>query len=119
MLYFVPTDTCFGLACAVSDPQGYLDLYQLKQRSFSKPCAVLVPDFDWLTSHTPLTSLQITVLQNSSIPFTILTESPSLLRQLTHIKNQHPNFFPNLDHYQYFAFRVAHHPSHHQLLAQH
>lgn len=118
MLYFVPTDTCFGLACAFSDPQAYLDLYQLKQRDFAKPCAVLVPDFDWLGRYTTLTAQQISFLEEYPHPFTILTESPPLIAQIEDMKNQHSDFFPNSDRYERIAFRVAHHPSHHDLLSK-
>lgn len=104
MPYLIPTNTCFGLAASIADPQGYSDIFELKNRPHSKPLAILVESFDWLASHTSLTSEQIHFLKHYPRPFSILTASDFL-----------ENFFAEqsrFDHqyYQKYSLRVAHTP---------
>lgn len=78
MPYLIPTNTCFGLAASIADPQGYNAIFELKNRPHSKPLAILVESFDWLASHTSLTSEQIHFLEHYPRPFSVLTASDFL-----------------------------------------
>ena len=88
MPYLIPTNTCFGLAASIADPQGYNAIFELKNRPHSKPLAILVESFDWLASHTSLTSEQIHFLEHYPRPFSVLTASDFLENFLHTIRTQ-------------------------------
>lgn len=112
MPYLIPTNTCFGLAASITDPQGYHAIFTIKNRPHSKPLAILVENFERLASHTTLTPEQIDFLQDYKKPFSILTQSDFL-----------ENFFAEqsrFDHQYYaqYALRVAHTPEQLQLIQE-
>lgn len=72
MIQCVPTDTCYGLACTLSDSDGYGEIYRLKGRDFKKPLAFLIKDFDSLPAYADLTDSQIEFLRQYTHPFTLL-----------------------------------------------
>jgi len=41
-----PTDTVYGLGCLVNDEAAIHRIYQIKQRDYSKPLAILAPNLD-------------------------------------------------------------------------
>lgn len=41
-----PTDTVYGIGCLVNDESAIHRIYQLKQRDYSKPLAILAPNFE-------------------------------------------------------------------------
>ena len=112
MPYLIPTNTCFGLAASIADPQGYNAIFELKNRPHSKPLAILVESFDWLASHTNLTSEQILFLEHYPRPFSVLTPSDFL-----------ENFFAEqswFDHQYYaqYSLRVAHTSEQYKLIQE-
>lgn len=76
-IFLIPTDTCYWIACHVFDIKSYNKIYEIKGRTFKKPLAVIVPDFEWLREHTILNDEQIEFLKNYERPFTILTNIKS------------------------------------------
>lgn len=106
MIYILPTDTCYWMACAIHDLKAYEWIYKIKKRSFDKPLAILVPDFKWLKNNTSLTEEQIDFLKNYNKPFTIITDCSSLGLWINYIDEEN-NEFINRDIYKKFAFRVA------------
>jgi len=107
MIYLLPTDTCFGIACALDDRKGYHRIYDIKKRSFSKPLALMVPSFEWLEEYTSLTSEQIDDLKKYPQAFTILTHC-SYIEMFLKLEDEEEWGFENVDEYQMLAFRVAH-----------
>ncbi|MDD2870885.1 MAG: Sua5/YciO/YrdC/YwlC family protein [Candidatus Gracilibacteria bacterium] len=106
MIYILPTDTCYGIACPIHDLKAYDGIYKIKKRSLDKPLAILVPDFKWLADNTDLTAEQINFLENYNRPFTVLTDCNSLRIWINYIDDEN-NEFVNRDIYEKFAFRVA------------
>lgn len=41
-----PTDTVYGVGCLLNDEEGIHKLFQLKERDYSKPLAILAPSFE-------------------------------------------------------------------------
>lgn len=112
MLYLLATNTCFGLACPVLDPESYHQIYHIKHRSPEKAIAVMVADFDWLAKNTTLTWEQISFLKSYEYPFTVLTESPVLQQAFNQIQ------LFNADRYEKVALRIAHTPEQKALIDQ-
>lgn len=108
MIYILPTDTCFWIACSISDQKNYEKIYKIKKRSLDKPLAVLVEDFKWLKNNTTLTTEQINFLENYNKPFTILTDCPHLKIWLNFVNEDTSEEFINRWVYEKIAFRVAH-----------
>lgn len=106
MIYLIPTDTCYWMACPIHDLKSYDFIYKIKKRSLDKPLAILVPDFKWLKDNTDLTSEQIDFLENYNKPFTIITDCNSLKIWINYVDDEN-NEFLNRDIYDSFAFRVA------------
>ncbi len=105
MLYILPTDTCFWLACSISEIEDYDKIYEIKNRDKSKAIAIIVWDFDYFFEATKLTEKQINFLKNYKNPFTILIEKEKILdKKLLKIINN----LPNSKIYKKIAFRVAH-----------
>ena len=107
MIYILPTNTCYWIACPIHDLKWYNWIYKIKKRELSKPLAILVDDFKWLKENTDLNLEQINFLKNYNKPFTILTESSPLRLWINYIDEDN-NEFINRDIYKEFAFRVAH-----------
>ena len=106
MIYLLPTDTCFWMACPVHDLKAYSWIYKIKKRDLDKPLAILVPDFKWLEENTDLTSEQIDFLKEYNKPFTVLNDSDHLRVWINYIDDDN-NEFINRDIYEQFAFRVV------------
>lgn len=102
MIYILPTDTCFWIACSIYDITSYHKIYKIKKRPLSKPLAIMIPDFLWLEKNTLLNKNQIKFLKNYNKPFTILTDSPVIKMILNHFN------YKNKEVYKQIAFRVAH-----------
>lgn len=107
MIYILPTDTCYGIACALDDKKSYEKIYKIKKRSFEKPLALMVKDFSWLEKNTALNEEQIEFLKDYQKPFTILTDS-SAVRLFLEYQDDHEEYFINKDVYEQIGFRVAH-----------
>lgn len=118
MIYILPTDTCFGLACPISEPKSYEKIYQIKKRNKNKPLSILVPDFSWLAKNTSLTTEQINFLKNYDKPFTILTDCNYLKIWLNFVDEERNEEFFNRDIYEKFAFRVAHNKTQEKILKE-
>ena len=108
MIYILPTDTCYWIACPIHDVKSYNRIYKIKKRDLSKPLAIMVEDFNWLEKNTDLTTEQIQFLKEYKRPFTILTESDHLKLWMNYVNEDDNEEFPNRDIYEVFAFRVAH-----------
>jgi len=106
MIYLIPTDTCYGIACEITDSKSYEKIYSIKKRDWSKPLAIMVENFDWLEKYTTLSTEQIEFLKNYEKPFTILTECNSIKHMLEFEDEEMK--FDNKEVYEKIAFRVAH-----------
>lgn len=106
MIYILPTDTCYGIACPLDNKQSYEKIYKIKKRSFDKPLAIMVPSFDWLEKNTDLSSKQIDDLKSYKHPFTVLTQSTPIELFLTY-QDDNEELLINKDVYEQIAFRVA------------
>jgi len=105
MLYILPTNTCFWLACPISEIENYNKIYEIKKRDKSKAIAIMVWDFEYFSEFTKLTENQIDFLKNYKNPFTILINKNKILdNNLLEIINK----LPNSEIYEKIAFRVAH-----------
>ena len=106
MIYILPTDTCYGIACWFDDKKSYEKIYKIKKRNLGKPLAIMVKDFTWLRDNTSLTDEQVDFLEAYKNPFTILTRSDpvELFLKYGDIWEEH---FINKDIYEQVAFRVA------------
>jgi len=105
MLYILPTNTCFWIACPINSLESYKKIYKIKSREKSKAIAILVDDFSYFSEHTKLTSKQIDFLKNYKNPFTILINKEKILDQnLLKIIDK----LDNSEIYEKIAFRVAH-----------
>lgn len=107
MIYILPTDTCFGLACAITDFKNYEKIYKIKKRPYEKALAILVEDFNWLEKYTELTKEQIDFLKNYEKPFTILADSQYVLIWINFVDEETWDEFRNRSVYEKIAFRVA------------
>jgi len=107
MIYVLPTDTCFWLACILSDKKEYHKIYKLKKRDWKKPLALMVENFDWLSEHTELTDEQIEFLEDYEKPFTVLTQCDRVKMYLDFDDPEEWDFL-NSNVYEEIAFRVAH-----------
>ncbi|MDD2907154.1 MAG: Sua5/YciO/YrdC/YwlC family protein [Candidatus Gracilibacteria bacterium] len=107
MIYILPTDTCFGMACALDDIKSYEKIYKIKKRSLDKPLAIMVSDFNWLEKNTILTKEQVDFLKKYNKPFTILTESPNVKIWIDFVNDETSEEFINRGVYEKIAFRVA------------
>lgn len=106
MIYILPTDTCYGIACALDDKKSYEKIYKIKKRSHEKPLAIMVKNFDWLRKNTQLTEEQVAFLETYEKPFTILTES-SAVRLFLEYQDENEEHLINKDVYDFISFRVA------------
>ena len=106
MIYILPTDTCYGIACALEDKNSYERIYKMKKRSFEKPLAIMVPDFKWLRENTDLNEEQIKFLERQEKPFTVLTNSTPVELFLNFWDDNEEHLI-NKDVYERVAIRVA------------
>jgi tRNA A37 threonylcarbamoyladenosine synthetase subunit TsaC/SUA5/YrdC len=76
----------------------YTKIYSLKKRTFEKPLAIMVEDFEYLRRHTHISELQLNYLKKYPSPFTVLlgTKRDFILDTI-----------PNKSLYRKTAFRVA------------
>jgi len=116
MLYLIPTDTCYGIACPISEPKDYEKIYKIKKRSFDKPLAIMVSDFYWLAENTDLTEEQLEYLYTYKKPFTILTNA-SRIKMILNLEDEEFEY-RNKDLYEKIAFRVAHTPEQKKLIKE-
>lgn len=117
MIYLLPTDTCYWIACPIHEMKDYNLIYKIKKRDLSKPLAILIPDFEWLKNNTSLTSEQIKFLKNYKRPFTVLTDCDNLKIWINYVDEDN-NEFLNKDVYNRFAFRVANNDTQKRLLKE-
>ena len=99
MIYIIPTDTCFWIACPIEDIDAYKTIYTLKKRPYDKPLAIMVEDFEYLERTTYIQKSQIDFLKSYRRPFTVLVETK---------RNFISELVPNKGKYKKTAFRVAH-----------
>jgi len=105
MLYLLPSDTCFWLACSINDLEWYNKIYMLKWRDFYKPLAIMVDSYDFLEKNTNITKTQINFLKNYHRPFSVLLEYK--------IQNENNNLIntinslPNKELYKKISLRIA------------
>lgn len=118
MIYILPTNTCFWIACSIDDIKSYERIYKIKKRSLDKPLAILVPDFKWLENNTTLTHEQVEFLKNYEKPFTIMTDSPHVKVWIDFVNDENGEEFINRWVYEKFAFRVAHNKTQERLLKE-
>ncbi|MDD3793706.1 MAG: Sua5/YciO/YrdC/YwlC family protein [Candidatus Gracilibacteria bacterium] len=118
MIYILPTNTCFGIACSIDDTKSYDRIYKIKKRSLDNPLAILVPDFKWLENNTTLTHEQVEFLKNYEKPFTIITDSPHVKVWMNYVNDENGEQFLNRGIYEKFAFRVAHNKTQERLLKE-
>jgi len=117
MIYLLPTDTCYWMACPIHDFKAYSWIYKIKKRNLNKPLAILVPDFEWLKENTELNSEQIQFLKDYKNPFTIITESDHLRLWINYIDEDN-NEFINRDIYDNFAFRIVNNDTEKRLIKE-
>ena len=105
MIYLIPTDTCYGMACEIADSNEYNKIYKIKQRDLKKPLAIMVGDTMWLRENTDLNFDQLDFLNQYPRPFTIVTRS-RIMSHLIHFKDEYLDFH-NSEIYDKIGFRVA------------
>jgi len=107
MIYILPTDTCFWMACSIDDIKNYEKIYKIKKRSLDKALAILIPNFEWLERNTILNSEQVKFLRKYDKPFTVLTKSPHVSSWINFVNESENEEFINRAVYEKIAFRVA------------
>lgn len=116
MMYILPTDTCFWIACAFDDTKSYHKIYEIKNRPLEKPLAIMIESFDWLEKNTPLSKKQIEFLKAYKRPFTVMTECPYM--QMVLNLEQEDFCYENKQFYKKIAFRVAHNDIQKKLISE-
>lgn len=106
MIYILPTDTCYGIACPLDDKKSYEKIYKIKKRSHEKPLAIMVKNFAWFEENTDLTDEQIDFLKNYENPFTVLTNSTPI-ELFINFQDENEEYLINKDVYEQVAIRVA------------
>lgn len=74
MLYILPTDTCFWLACNIYDSIWYKRIFDIKKRNDSKILSISLEKFDDLNKYTSLNASQLDFLSKYKFPYTIVTK---------------------------------------------
>lgn len=105
MIYILPTDTCFGIWCAIYDTKSYHKIYDIKKRDLQKPLAIMVESYDWLLNYTSLNQLQIDFLKNYSKPFSVISNCPNIKMLIDLWEWEF--IYENKEIYNNFSFRVA------------
>ena len=116
MIYILPTNTCFWIACSFDDIKSYNEIYKIKNRPLEKPLAIMIESFSWLEKNTNLNKSQIEFLKNYKKPFTILTDCPYMKMVLN--LEQEDFEYPNKEVYEKIAFRVAHNDVQKKLISE-
>lgn len=116
MIYLLPTDTCFWIACSFDDIKNYHKIYEIKKRPLEKPLAIMVESFDWLLKNTSLNKNQIDFLKNYKRPFTVLTKC-SYIHMVINLE-QEDFEYKNKEVYKKIAFRVAHNDIQKKLISE-
>lgn len=106
MIYIIPTDTCFGLACSIDDANWFKMIYDIKWREFNKPLAIMVNDF--LIFENILNTKQIEFLRNYHRPWTLLIDS--------NLHTLPSNYKQNTS--EYIALRVANNDIEKELISE-
>jgi len=116
MLFFVPTNTCFGLWTYIDDLKSYYDIYKIKWRDFTKPLAIFLDSLQILKNITNLTNKQIEFIKQYKKPFTILVNINNVKDEkiISSIEK-----LPNKQEYKKLAFRIAHCNIHKKLINKH
>ena len=117
MIYILPTDTCFWIACPIHDLKSYSWIYKIKKRDLWKPLAILVSNFEWLIDNTDLSNEQVRFLREYEKPFTVLTNCDHLKLWIDYIDEDN-NEFINRDIYERFAFRVVNNDTERRLVKE-
>ena len=113
MLYILPTNTCFWIACPIKEIESYKKIYEIKNRPLDKAIAIMVDSFEYFEKNTKLTKNQIDFLKNYKNPWTILIDKEKIFdKNLLKIINS----LPNSEIYEKIAFRVAHTFMHRRLI---
>ena len=113
MLYIIPTNTCFWIACPIKEIESYKKIYEIKNRPLNKAIAIMVDSFEYFEKNTKLTKNQIDFLKNYKNPWTILIDKEKIFdKNLLKIIDNLPNF----KIYEKIAFRVAHTFMHRRLI---
>lgn len=97
MLFYIPTDTCYGLAGFCS-PADYNAIYQAKWRPKTKRLAVLVRDFDMLQKYADISQEGIEFLWSYPYPFSVI------------LPRKDTDLLPSVlqtEEYTYISFRIA------------
>jgi tRNA A37 threonylcarbamoyladenosine synthetase subunit TsaC/SUA5/YrdC len=95
--------------------ENYKKIYELKNRDFSKPLAILVDDFKFFEENKILNKNQIDFLKNYKKPFTIIVDRKKLNLQKEKILDKIEKL-PNKKFYEKIAFRVARNFMHKKLI---
>ncbi len=71
MLKIIPTDTCYWIVgeCTKAD---YMAIYACKSRSFDKPLALVVEDFEDIKTYGNICDEQVSFLKKYPYPFSVL-----------------------------------------------
>lgn len=115
-IYLIPTDTCYGIWCPIWDSDAYKRIYEIKNRWYDKPLAIMVEDLDWLYENTTLSEQQLDFISEYEKPFTVLTDCPRI-KMLLEFEDEEISY-PNHDQYKQIAFRIAHTPAQKKLIEQ-
>lgn len=116
MIYIIPTDTCFWIACPIYDVKSYDRIYEIKKRDYKKPLAIMIESFSWLEKHTTLNKNQIDFLKKYSRPWTVMTNCPKIEMILN--LEQDDFKYKNKNEYKKIAFRVANNKIQKELLKE-
>lgn len=98
MIFILPTDTCYWIGCYTDNIEDYKRIYEIKNRSFSKPLAIFLNNFDEIEKYAYISEKQLDFLKKYNHPFTVLLKikDKKLIEKL-----------PNKDNYKKIAFRIA------------
>ena len=102
MLFIVPTNTCFGLWCFLSDIEDYSNIYKIKWRAFQKPLAIFIDDIE---KNIDLSKKQSDFLKKYEKPWTLIVNKDKVKnKQILEAISR----LPNSDIYKKLAFRQVH-----------
>lgn len=107
-IFILPTDTCYGIGCVIWDSHAYQKIYEIKNRGYDKPLAIMVRDLDWLYDNTDLSEGQLNFISEYERPYTVLANCPRISLLLNY--EDEDTCYPNKEQYEKIAFRVAHTP---------
>mgnify|MGYP003297145505 CR=1 FL=1 len=78
-----PTDTVYGVGCKVDDIEAIHKIYELKERDYSKPLAILTPSTD-ITKYVSSITIEAQDLMNKYWPgaLTVIVKKSELINDL-------------------------------------